>query len=31
VDVPIAGDARAVLEQLRAEAQGKITPKTYAA
>ena len=31
VDVPIAGDARAVLEQLRAEAQGKIDPKRYAA
>jgi thiamine pyrophosphate-dependent acetolactate synthase large subunit-like protein len=31
VDVPIAGDARAVLEQLRAEAEGKITPKRYAA
>jgi thiamine pyrophosphate-dependent acetolactate synthase large subunit-like protein len=31
VDLPIAGDARAVLEQLRAEAEGKITPKTYAA
>lgn len=30
VDVPIAGDARAVLEQLRAEAEGKITPKRYA-
>src|SRR2546428_3239913 len=30
VDVPIVGDARAVLEQLRAEAQGKINPKTYA-
>ena len=24
VDVPIVGDARAVLEQLRAEAEGKI-------
>ena len=31
VDVPIAGDARAVLEQLRAEAEGKIDPKRYAA
>jgi acetolactate synthase-1/2/3 large subunit len=31
VDVPIAGDARAVLEQLRAEAEGKIQPKQYAA
>ncbi|HTY80517.1 MAG TPA: thiamine pyrophosphate-dependent enzyme, partial [Candidatus Bathyarchaeia archaeon] len=31
VDVPIAGDARAVLEQLRAEAEGKIGPKQYAA
>jgi len=31
VDVPIAGDARAVLDQLRAEAEGKITPKRYAA
>jgi len=30
VDVPIAGDARAVLEQLRAEAEGKITPKRFA-
>src|SRR5207247_10137122 len=30
VDVPIVGDARAVLEQLHAEAQGKINPKTYA-
>jgi acetolactate synthase-1/2/3 large subunit len=29
VDVPIAGDARAVLEQLRAEADGKIQPKQY--
>ena len=27
VDVPIAGDARAVLEQLLAEAEGKIDPK----
>jgi acetolactate synthase-1/2/3 large subunit len=31
VDVPIAGDARSVLEQLRAEAEGKIQPKQYAA
>jgi thiamine pyrophosphate-dependent acetolactate synthase large subunit-like protein len=31
VDVPIAGDAKAVLEQLRAEAEGKIAPKRYAA
>ena len=31
VDVPIAGDARAVLEQLRAEADGKIQPKHYSA
>ena len=31
VDVPIAGDARAVLEQLRVEAEGKIAPKRYAA
>jgi acetolactate synthase-1/2/3 large subunit len=31
VDVPIAGDARAVLEQLRVEAEGKIGPKRYAA
>jgi acetolactate synthase-1/2/3 large subunit len=31
VDVPIAGDARAVLEQLRAEAEGKLNPKLYAA
>jgi Uma2 family endonuclease len=30
VDVPIAGDARAVLEQLRAEAEGKINPRMYA-
>ena len=29
VDVPIAGDARAVLEQLVAEAKGKIDPKRY--
>ena len=31
VDVPIAGDARSVLEQLRVEADGKIQPKQYAA
>jgi thiamine pyrophosphate-dependent acetolactate synthase large subunit-like protein len=31
VDVPIAGDARAVLEQLRAEAEGAIPPRRYAA
>src|SRR2546422_1459385 len=31
VDVPIAGDAKAVLQQLRAEAQGKLDPKRYAA
>jgi thiamine pyrophosphate-dependent acetolactate synthase large subunit-like protein len=31
VDVPIAGDARLVLEQLRAEAEGKLDPKRYAA
>ena len=31
VDVPIAGDARSVLEQLRAEAEGKIKPSQYAA
>ena len=31
VDVPIAGDAKAVLEQLRAEAEGKIAPRRYAA
>jgi acetolactate synthase-1/2/3 large subunit len=31
VDVPIVGDARAVLEQLKAEAAGKIDPKRYAA
>jgi len=31
VDVPIAGDARAVLEQLRAEADGKIKPSQYSA
>ena len=30
-DVPIAGDARAVLEQLIAEARGKIDPRRYAA
>ncbi len=30
-DVPIAGDARAVLDQLIAEAKGKIDPKRYAA
>jgi acetolactate synthase-1/2/3 large subunit len=30
VDVPIAGDARAVLEQLRAEAQGRIEARQYA-
>jgi len=30
VDVPIAGDARAVLEQLTAEAAGKIRPSMYA-
>jgi acetolactate synthase-1/2/3 large subunit len=30
VDVPIAGDARAVLEQLRAEAEGKLNPGKYA-
>jgi acetolactate synthase-1/2/3 large subunit len=30
-DVPIAGDARAVLEQLTAEAQGRIDPRRYAA
>jgi thiamine pyrophosphate-dependent acetolactate synthase large subunit-like protein len=30
VDVPIAGDARAVLQQLRAEAEGKLNPKMYA-
>jgi acetolactate synthase-1/2/3 large subunit len=30
VDVPIAGDAKAVLEQLRAEAEGKIAPKRFA-
>jgi thiamine pyrophosphate-dependent acetolactate synthase large subunit-like protein len=29
-DVPIAGDARAVLEQLRTEAEGKINPRMYA-
>src|SRR5262245_34791600 len=31
VDVPIAGDARAVLEQLRTEAEGNIDPRRYAA
>jgi acetolactate synthase-1/2/3 large subunit len=31
VDVPIAGDARNVLEQLRAEADGKIKPSQYGA
>jgi thiamine pyrophosphate-dependent acetolactate synthase large subunit-like protein len=31
VDVPIVGDARAVLEQLRAEAEGTIEPRRYAA
>jgi acetolactate synthase-1/2/3 large subunit len=30
VDVPIAGDARAVLEQLTAEAAGQIRPNMYA-
>ena len=30
-DVPIAGDARAVIEQLLAEAQGKIDPRRYGA
>jgi acetolactate synthase-1/2/3 large subunit len=30
VDVPLAGDARAVLEQLTAEAAGKIRPSMYA-
>ena len=30
VDVPIAGDAQAVLEQLRAEAEGKLNPGKYA-
>jgi thiamine pyrophosphate-dependent acetolactate synthase large subunit-like protein len=29
-EVPIAGDARAVLEQLRAEAEGKLDPRRYA-
>ncbi|HEV8616317.1 MAG TPA: thiamine pyrophosphate-binding protein, partial [Methylomirabilota bacterium] len=29
VDVPIAGDARAVLEQLTAEAKGKLEPRRY--
>jgi acetolactate synthase-1/2/3 large subunit len=31
VDVPIAGDARAVLEQLRAAAEGAIQPRQFAA
>jgi acetolactate synthase-1/2/3 large subunit len=31
VDVPIVGDAKAVLEQLRAEAEGKLSPKRYTA
>ena len=31
VDVPIAGDARAVLQQLAAEAKGKIDPARYKA
>ena len=30
VDVPIAGDARAVLEQLTAQAKGKVDPGRYA-
>jgi acetolactate synthase-1/2/3 large subunit len=30
-DVPIAGDARAVLEQLRNEAEGKIDPRRWSA
>jgi acetolactate synthase-1/2/3 large subunit len=30
VDVPIAGDARAVLEQLTAEARGKVDPRRFA-
>jgi acetolactate synthase-1/2/3 large subunit len=30
-DVPIAGDARAVLQQLTDEARGKVDPKRYAA
>jgi len=30
-DVPIAGDARAVLEQILVESQGRIDPKRYAA
>jgi len=30
VDVPIAGDARAVLDQLRAEADGKLDPGRFA-
>jgi acetolactate synthase-1/2/3 large subunit len=31
VDVPIVGDARAVLEQLTAEARGRVDPARYAA
>ena len=31
VDVPIVGDARAVLEQLVEEAKGKVDPKRFAA
>jgi thiamine pyrophosphate-dependent acetolactate synthase large subunit-like protein len=31
VDVPIAGDARAVLQQLTDEARGKVDPKRFAA
>jgi len=31
VDVPIAGDARAVLEQFAAEARGRVDPRRYAA
>jgi acetolactate synthase-1/2/3 large subunit len=31
VDVPIAGDARAVLEQLTAEAKGTLEPRRYSA
>jgi acetolactate synthase-1/2/3 large subunit len=31
VDVPIAGDARAVLEQLHGEAEGTLHPRRYAA
>jgi thiamine pyrophosphate-dependent acetolactate synthase large subunit-like protein len=30
-DVPIAGDAKAVLQQLTAEAKGKLEPKTFSA